>query len=122
MKPFLLLGFLIAAATVGAQEQKLELETPTVPYRNQPMLPPDINGKTLAPPLQWNKGVKLPAGMHRLPQDNMPCVVPHTQAIAAIPNAMAITAPALRLTKPGQIPNAAPRLKKRTEDATPFSR
>ena len=56
----------------------------------------------------WKGGHKLnfdKPGVYALPQDGMPCIVPYTADIAAIPNAM----PQKQVVPFGQIPNATPK-------------
>jgi len=55
----------------------------------------------------WRGGYTLnqrTPGVYTLPQDGMPCIVPNTKDIAAMPNAF----PQKQLPKLGQIPNVTP--------------
>lgn len=56
-------------------------------------------------------GISLPAkkkpGVYRLQQDGMPCIVPDTKDIAAMPNAFKGEAKVPFLAQPPRIPNAA---------------
>jgi hypothetical protein len=66
---------------------------------------PPIADTSIFIPWQGNSKPVLPKpGVYALPQDGMPCVVPYTADIAAIPNAM----PQKKVEPFGKIPNATP--------------
>ena len=80
---------------------------------------PDTSGLRPTHPLATRKA----PGVYALPQDNMPCVVPDTKDVAAIPNAAHQVYPyredmPKKSPKPGEIPNATPfKLPKAKPDA-----
>lgn len=62
-----------------------------------------IGGATVGSPVLINPK----PGVHRLPQDNMPCIVPDTKNIAAMPNAWKGAVKVPYRSNPPQIPNPA---------------
>lgn len=74
------------------------------------------NGKYIVKPLNDSSivisGLSLPQnkkpGVYRLQQDGMPCIVPDTKDIAAMPNAFKGEIKVPFVAKPPHIPNAAP--------------
>lgn len=106
MKCLLLAIFTTAAATAGAQEVNPELKKKLDEYlqKRAPNAIPNPQLKSLAPGLGINAGQNRKPGVYALPQDGMPCIVPDTNDIVQIPNAL----PKKDLPKLGQIPNVTP--------------
>jgi hypothetical protein len=109
MKLLLLLLSVVAAQAVVAQTDFNELlrkttgewnrlhpAAPDMPnsFRYKPLYRGELLGTTISP--------RPAPGVHRLPQDGMPCVVPVTENIALIPNA----SPVVRLPFRSKMPNA----------------
>lgn len=96
MKGLLFMLFIATGATAAAQLSDTDLKK--IFEKNKRLLQkPNIQ----TPTLQLNRNDK--AGVLSLRQDNMPCFVPDTRAIAAIPNAM----PQLQIPAIAAIPNPA---------------
>ncbi|MDB5252084.1 MAG: hypothetical protein JWP27_1253 [Flaviaesturariibacter sp.] len=108
MKLLLFLLSVLALQTVSAQQTDLDrapgrlnqlkrlpppVDIPNA-FRYKPLYRGNVLSTTLAP--------RPSTGVHSLPQDGMPCIVPDVQGLAAIPNA----APLVRLPYPARIPNA----------------
>jgi hypothetical protein len=104
MKKLLLVACVSIATDLYAQDfqpdlQKLIAKSPYVTMKQDtvkqlPQLPQLLAlGKKAAP------------GVYALPQDGMPCIVPDTNSIAAMPNA----AKASTVPLANQMPNAAPK-------------
>lgn len=106
MKCLLLAVFIAGATTAGAQQQDAELlqqlQAILEKEKSRSAAPSDT---TIVVPWKGggNTSFKKP-GVYALPQDGMPCMVPNTADIAAIPNAM----PQKKAVPFGKIPNAAP--------------
>lgn len=109
MKAFLLLMVGMAAAeTATAQEMNKEMQTMLEEFWQKHQGKPNLmvpSDTSLVIPWQGNnKPVPQKPGVYALPQDNMPCIVPYTADIVAIPNAM----PQKEVVPFGKIPNATP--------------
>ncbi len=111
MKRLLLLGVLmVAAATASAQETDPNLKKLLEQYQQKHPVP-KVDIQTLGPQVGIGSGLKPPPGVHTLPQDGMPCIVPDTKHLVHMPNAL----PYFRPPQYGQIPNATPHSKKQAE-------
>lgn len=118
MKIRLLVVFTALVATAGAQEYNIELKKKFDEYleknRASKITLKDFNGSAGMPPIAdtsifipWQgntQPVPQKPGVYALPLDNMPCVVPYTADIVAIPNAL----PHKPVVPFGKIPNATP--------------
>lgn len=92
MKRLLLLAFVITVTNLYAQEfqpdiNKLIAHSKVSSFKKDtskttPRQPLALDLKLLTP-----RVLKLQPDTHALPQDGMPCIVPDTKSIAAIPNA-----------------------------------
>lgn len=98
MKGFFVLLFCATAATASAQRTNAELEK--LFEKNKTLLQ---KVTIQAPMLHPGSSKSYTAGVYPLPQDQMPCVVPDTKAIVAIPNAL----PTLSIPEIAAIPNPA---------------
>lgn len=97
MKPlFLLLLVIMIASAASAQDFKTDLKKE---LKQQPLTLQKVDVRT--PVLQ--PGITLSPGVYKLPQDNMLCLVPNTQAIVFMPNAL----PELTIPGVAAIPNPA---------------
>jgi len=65
---------------------------------------PRLLPRTLNLNMLGSKVIKRKPGVYTLPQDGMPCIVPDTNSIAAMPNA----AKAISVPPANRMPNAAP--------------
>ena len=104
MKVLLLLFFTAFAATAAAQEFTPNLQPHIKGFiekqkAQEKFSAPELNELPVLKPGEARK-----PGVYALPQDGMPCMVPYTADIVAIPNAF----PKKELPRLGKIPNAAP--------------
>lgn len=81
---------------------KLIAQSPLVKIKKD-TAKPRLLPRTLDLNILGSKAIKLKPGVHALPQDGMPCIVPDTNDIAAMPNA----AKAISVPSANRIPNAA---------------
>ncbi len=110
MKLFLIItAFLIAQ---GIQAQELVIDKEKLRERAMQF---QLRGKDTLKQEQLNVVVARPSNEVRiLPQDGMPCIVPDTRAIAAMPNAL--RRPSRKDPVPGQMPNAWPGRKRQPDN------
>lgn len=105
MKPlFLLLTFTAAAMAAQAQEFKPDMQKLIKSYVENQKGKERFSAPTAKESPIYKPGETGKPGVYALKQDGMPCIVPNTKDIAAIPNAFANK----QLSKLAQIPNAAP--------------
>ena len=107
MKSFLLLVACLAIVTaLSAQNIDPQLKKQLDEYlqKQKPNRLPKTNLKTLVPNMGVEGLVQTKPGVYALPLDNMPCIVPYTNDIVQMPNAM----PQKRIEPFGKIPNATP--------------
>jgi hypothetical protein len=106
MKPLLLL-LTFTTAAIAAQAQEFE---PDMQKLLKSYIAKQKGKETFSAPNEkgfpaYKQGETHKPGVYALPQDGMPCIVPSTAGIVAIPNAFSKK----EAPKLGQIPNAAPR-------------
>ena len=110
MKCLLLFVFMVCVATASAQQQKLQQQK----KKELAITNKDFKGTNRkvffsdtalnVPQAQRNIMAQRKPGIYALPLDGMPCIVPDTKSIVAIPNAFIKK----DLPKLGKIPNATP--------------
>lgn len=105
MKQLLLMGSFLFSFCAMAQEFKYDIPKKVVVTQR-----PDIYTLPLSPQQRDSlikqfktDMVKVGSGIHYLPQDGMPCLVPDTKDIVAIPNAW----PKMEVPFMSQTPNPA---------------
>ena len=110
MKALLLpLLFLFSASLFAQADQDAVIKKKLDELRRRRQIETEHNKVWMLPnrnknitPLSYLQNPK--PGVHRLPQDGMPCIVPDTKDIAAIPNA----APRVEVPFRSRIPNGSP--------------
>ena len=101
MKGLLLLTFTSIAAHLSAQESPTYIDK--LIAKSKLFTIPKDSVKPLLKPFTFKSNVTT-AGVYALPQDGMPCIVPDTRSIAAMPNA----AKGNSMPPANRMPNAAP--------------
>jgi hypothetical protein len=109
MKKLLLVAFVLTAANLYSQEFQPDLNK-LIARSKLSSIKKDTSKPTLRHPFTLDLKMLAPKsfnrepGVHALPQDGMPCIVPDTKRIAAMPNA----ATKHRVPPANRIPNATP--------------
>lgn len=108
MKRLLIVAFVLTVTNLSAQEFQPDINK-LIERSKFSTIKKDTSKPTLRHPFAFDLKLLAPKsfnrepGVYTLPQDGMPCIIPDTQSIAAIPNATKNS----QVPPANRIPNAA---------------